>query len=163
MDPSPSGFGADVDAAVGHVRTCGAVEGNDDRDGAGPLTVGPIVVGAGVLDPVVAVRVDLRDPGHPFRAQVVAGGADRLGWHDIVPRSQDRVRDDDGHRDVHRVPRRGAGVSGLVNAVPVEVSDPFDSWRVLGEQVQDGLPESLGNTGLDGHATLAWAEGPRYA
>jgi hypothetical protein len=54
-DAPPSGFGPDVDAALGDFGPSGAVEWDDDRDGAEPLTVGAVVVSAGVLDPVVAV------------------------------------------------------------------------------------------------------------
>lgn len=152
-----------MDAALGRVGPGGAVERDDDGDGAGTLAVGAVVVGAGVLDPVVAVRVDLRDPGHPSGPQMAAGCADRISRHDVVPGPQDRVWDDDGHRDVHLVVRRGAGVPGLVDAEPVEIRDALDTRIVLGEQVEHGLPEGLGDAGLDVHAASAWVDGPRYA
>lgn len=91
---------------------------------------------------------------------MAACGADRLRRHDVVPGPQDRVRDDHGHGDVHPVVRRCIGIPGLVDGEPVEVGDPLDSWIVLGEQVEDGLPEGLGDTGPDGHAATAPLEGP---
>lgn len=91
---------------------------------------------------------------------MAACDANRLRRHDVVPGPQDRVRDDDAHRDVHLVARRGVGIPGLVDEEPVEVGDPLDSRIVLGEQVEDGLPEGLGDTGLDGHAATAPLEGP---
>ncbi len=74
----PAGFGAEMDTALGDAGPTGAVEGDDDGDGTGPLAVGVLVVGVGVLDPVVAVGVDLRNPCHASRAQVEAGAADGL-------------------------------------------------------------------------------------
>ena len=40
------------------------MEWNDDGDGAGALAVGMLVVRGGVLDPIVAVGVHLRDAPH---------------------------------------------------------------------------------------------------
>ena len=138
------------------------MERDDDGDGARPLAVGAVVVGVGVLDPVVAVRVNLSDPGHSFGAQVAAGGADRVGRHDVVPGPQDRVGDDNGHRDVHLVARRDVGVSGLVDLEPVEVRDALDARLVLGEQVEHGLPEGLWDAHLGAHAASVRLDGPRY-
>lgn len=91
---------------------------------------------------------------------MAACGADRLRRHDVVPGPQDRVRDYDGHCDVHLVVWRCVGIPVLVDGESVEVGDSLDSRIVLGEQVEDGLPEGLGDTGLDGHAATAPLEGP---
>ena len=152
-----------MDAALGRVGPGGAVERDDDGEGSGSLAVGTVVVGVGVLDPVVAVRVDLRDPGHPFGAQMAAGCADRVSRYDVVPGPQNRIGDDDGHHDVHLVVRGGAGVPGLVDAEPVEVRNALDTWIVLGEQVEHGLPEGVGDADLNSHAASTWADVPRYA
>lgn len=55
LDASPSGLAPDMDAAFGDVGAGGAVERDDDGDGAGALAVGAVVVGVRVLDPVVGV------------------------------------------------------------------------------------------------------------
>lgn len=139
------------------------MERDDDGDGAGSLAVGTVVVGRRVLDPVVAVRMDLCHPGHPFGAQVAAGGADRLSRHEVVPGTQERVGDDNGNRDIDLVLRRDTGVSRLIHPEAVEVGNALNTRIMLGEQVEHSLPECLGDTDLDGHAAATWVDGPRYA
>lgn len=92
-----------MDSALGEGGAIGAVEGDDDGDRAGPLAVGVLVVGVGVLDPVVAVGVDLRDTRHADRAQVAASVADGLCGHAVVPRAKDCVGNHDGGRGVDLV------------------------------------------------------------
>lgn len=152
-----------MDTAVGDVGPAGAVERDDNGEGPWLLAVGAVVVRGGVLDAVAAVGVDLCSPDHSSGAQVLAGLADGLRRHDVVPRAEDCVGDDDGDRDVDLVVWRGVRVSGLVDAEPVEVRDALDAWLMLVEQVEDCLPERLGDADLGRHAAFSWVDGPRYA
>lgn len=162
-DSAPFGFGPEVDPTLGDFGSGGAVEGDNDGDGTGTLAVGAVVVGAGMLDPAVGVRVHLRDAGHPFDAQVAAGRADRSSRHNVVPGPKDRVGDGDVHRDVHLVVRRDARVLAFIDAEPVQVRDSLDTRLVLREQVENGLPEGFGDADLGGHAASVRVDGPRYA
>lgn len=156
----PLGSSSDVNSARGDVGSRGAVVRDDDGDRPGLLAIGKIVVGAGVLDPVVAVRVDLRDPRHPFGAQVAARRADCLRTNEVIPGSQHRVRNDDGHGDEGMVICGRPGIPRLVDAEPVEVRDALDTRLVLREQVEHGLPQSLRDTDGCRHAAFAWVDGP---
>lgn len=110
-----------------------AVERDDDGQGPRPLAVGAVVVGVGVLDPIVAVRVDLCDARHPLGAQVATSLADGLRRHDVVLRPQERIGNDDGRCDVDLVVAGHVRVPALVDRKAVDVGDALDFRLVLSE------------------------------
>jgi len=158
----PSGFSAEVDTAGDQVGPGGAVEGDDDRDGAGPLTVGAVIIGDGMFHPVVAVRVHLSDPDHALGTQVAPRDTHRVGRHNIVTRSQGRVGDHDGHGKAYFNGWRGAGVSRLIDPEPVQICHALESRLVLGEQVEHRIPDGLGYADLGAyHAASFRFDRPR--
>ena len=159
---SPSGFSAEVDTARDQVRPGGAVEGDDDRHGPGPLAIGAVVIGDGMLHPVGAVRVHLSNPDHSFCTQVAPRDADRVGRHHVVSRSQDRIGNHRGHGDADFSVRRGTGVSSLIDAKAVQVRDTLDSRCVFGEQVEHRIPDGLWDADLGfRHAACFGFDRPR--
>lgn len=149
-----------MDAAVGDVRACGAVEGDHDGQRPGALAVGAFVVGVGVLDPVVAVGVDLRDARHALGAQVLPRPADGLCRDDVVPAPQEGIRDDHGRRDIDFGVAGQAGVAVLVDAEAVEVGDALDAGLMLFEQIEQALPDSIRDADFGAHAAPAVRDGP---
>lgn len=161
-DAAPAVCGPEMDPAIDGLGPGGAVVWDDNRDRASALAVGAVVVGSGMLYPVVAVGVDLSNSDHSVGSQMATRGAHRVGWHDVTTCSQRRIGNDDGHCDVGLGARRDIGVPSLIYAESVEVCDALDYRFALGEQVKHRLPQRLWDTDLDRHRAHLF-DRPRYA
>jgi hypothetical protein len=138
------------------------VERDDDRDGARSLTVCVPVVVVGVLDPVVTVRMNLRQTPHLFGPQMLARRPHRVSRHGVVPGPKNRLGDYNGRGHEHLIPRQDARVSRLVDAESVEIRNALDTRVVLGEQREHGVPDALRNADLDSHTASTCFDEPRY-
>lgn len=157
----PARAGAYVHAAVVERGCSVGVVREDDAERAGALAEGTLVVGGGVLDPVIAMGVHLDEAGHAAFAQVGAGSAHRCCADGVVARCEVGVGENDRGYDGEPVI---CGIAGEVDEVTVEVGDAFDAARVPPELAEQSPPRLVGDQNLresgDAHAAASSC-GPR--